>query len=322
MSDTQHAVLDRSQRDVRDDAMRIAIVSNPLSGRGDAHRGAERAADRLEAQGVRVERVRVGPGTNGELEEAIAGADGVILAGGDGTLHHLARQLADADKPVYLLPFGTENLFAREFSMDRRRETLDRALDRSVRRAQSIDVDLARVRIGQRETSFVIMCSIGPDASVIHRLTAVREGRITHLSYAPHILAELMRPTLPRLRVTVDGEVLVDGRTGLLVVANCRRYALGLNPASRAWMRDGLVDVVFMPCRTRLGVLRWALALPAGRHLRSRDLVYERGTRVRVESLDSEAKTQIDGEAGPSFGAGDLAMEIGVDPCALRVMRP
>ena len=302
--------------------MRIAVLSNPLSGKGDAHRGAQRTCDELESRGVHIDRVEIGPSDNGRIDQAIAQSDGVVLAGGDGTLHHLAGQLSRARKPVYLMPFGTENLFAREFGMDRRAETLTRALDRSVRKGEAVDVDIARARIGESETAFVIMCSVGPDASVIHRLTAVRTGRITHLSYAPHILAELLRPTLPRLRITLDGETLVDDQRGILVVGNCRRYALGLNPASRAWMRDGLIDVVFMPCRSRLGILRWAAALPGARHLKRSDAVYERGHSVRIESLDGDAPTQIDGEAGPMFGAGDRAMEITIEPNALLVMRP
>lgn len=306
--------------------MRIVLRYNPLAGRGRADAIADAAASRLERDGHEVRRAPVSKTDPGSLARALDGAangggpaDLLAVIGGDGTIHHALPDVLARGTPIYHVPLGTENLFARQFGMDADVERLAAA----VRRAEVTRVDVGVCN----GVPFVLMCSMGPDANVVHRLAKVRRGRITHFSYLAPGIAEFFRPGIPRLRIEVDGRTVVDGRRGLVVIANSRQYAMRVDPAARASMTDGLLDAVFFPCSTSLGVLAWAMWARQGRHLSSRALVYATGTRVKAESLEPGGSLhQIDGEPGSGASAGESdrvpALDCEVRPGALRVLIP
>src|SRR4051812_39041562 len=158
----------------------------------------------------------------GRLRAALVGADLLIVAGGDGTLHHTLPGVVGSGVPVYHLAMGTENLFARQFRMDRWPRTLEGAI--AGWKVESVDVGLVSVHGTpstwveltvegpeqtkvpvEDQTHFVLCCGVGPDASIIRRLDAARRGPISHLSYLKPVLAELWNPWLPRLTIEVDG---------------------------------------------------------------------------------------------------------------------
>ncbi len=313
--------------------MDVLILANAKAGRGRGRVAAQRVADGLRSSGYRVVVVPVGPGTeNGSLADHILRSNTVVAAGGDGTVHHAAGAILSAARageaeppPLYHLPWGNENLFAREFGMDRRVRTLAGALARRT----IARVDVARIRPGSHAGGagrlFVIMAGFGPDASVIHRLDAMRGRAVGHLAYLRPMLAELRSPTFPRVRVSIDGRPVVDGRQGMLVIANSRQYAVRLDPARRASVTDGLLDVVFMPCRSVARAIRWAYLCRFRAQFGERSLVYERGREIVVERCDGkpDLPCQIDGESVRVGEAGATnAFTVSVEPGVLPVLMP
>lgn len=276
------------------------------SGRGRAAQAAESIVAALRARRHEVTQASLDALSPRHFDEA----DGVVVVGGDGTLHAVVDACVRSQTPVYHAPAGTENLFAREFGMTARASSVVDALESGRRRR--IDVAFA----GER--AFVVMASIGFDASVIQGLDAGRKGSISHLSYAGPIWQALVRFPRARLTVDVDGERLVAGATGLLVVANSRQYAMRLDPARRARVDDGVLDVVFLPFRSRVGLLRWLILTLAGVHLSEARAVCERAERVSVR-WDGEAALQLDGEV---FEPGPGALEISIQARALEVVVP
>lgn len=304
--------------------MRALILFNPNSGRGRGQRVAESVRAMLAAGGAEAElfaTAKEPPGVfQGRLSAALAGKDLLIVAGGDGTLHHALPAAAGSGVPLYHLAMGTENLFARQFGMDRTPATLERA----IRAWRTLDVDVATLTLDdQPPCPFVLMCSIGPDASVIRRMDAGRRGPISHLSYCRPVLAELMRPSLPRLTIEVDGKMLVQDQRGMAVVANSRQYAARIDPAMNASMTDGLLDVVFFPVTGRVSLAAWIIKSRLRKHL-GKALTYEAAQRVRITAAgtDGAPAYQIDGECGRHRFAKGLEMRVEVRPAALRVLLP
>ena len=254
-----------------------------------------------------------GPGSDARAIEAAAGkSDVLVVAGGDGSVHHAVPVAMKSGLPIVHLPYGNENLFAREFGMSRSTEDLSRALENGRRMA----VDLGRITRGGREVGhFLLMVSTGPDASIVHRLAASRTRATGHLAYAGPMSAEFLRPHLPRMTVWVDGAKVVDGRRGILVVANCRQYAFRIDPCSRASMTDGKLDVLFMPCEGRWGIVKWGWKCRR-RQAERAGAVAGSGTEVSVEASEKPL-WQVDGEA-----AGDLGSKVSfsVSPGALLTL--
>jgi len=282
--------------------MRVAVVVNPKAGKGRAELLGQRLVAVLGRAGFEVEPLgESGPGRR------LEGVNAAVVVGGDGTVHGLLDEAAERGVPLYPAPMGTENLLARELGTSADPEAAGEAL----RARRVVEADLGRVN----GVAFAIMASVGVDANVIHRLDARRSGSISHLSYVAPIVEEVRRPRIPRLTVRVDEREIVSGERGLLVVANCRQYGARLDPAPHADMTDGRLDAVFLPHRTALGAVGWALRCRL-RRLGARAIV-ARGERIEAVT-EEPCCLQGDGEAALD---GATRYVFTVEPGRVRFVR-
>lgn len=295
----------------------VVLLVNPKSGRGIAGALADRLERALVAEGVSVKRLAAcPPGAEGGVEPVdparFRGAGALVVVGGDGTLNRTAEMAVRTATPVYHIPVGNENLFARQFGMTRSPE----ALLTAVRRKDVVRTDLARVN----GRPFLIMASIGPDAGVVHRLASMRTKAIGHLAYLQPTLEELGKPAIARVSIEVDGERVVDSVRGWTIVANAPEYACRANPARHANALSGRLDVVFMPCYTAGEASWWIARSRLGWHLRDRKLVYRTGREIVVRHHSGRLAMQVDGEAMETPVGGELRFR--VEAGALPVLRP
>ncbi len=297
--------------------MSVVLLVNPKSGRGIAGPLADRLERALVGEGVPVKRLAACPPGAEEGFEPVEpsrfrGAGALVVVGGDGTLNRTAEMAVRTGTPVYHIPVGNENLFARQFGMTRSAEMLLTA----VQRKDVVRTDLARVNGG----AFLIMASIGPDAGVVQRLASMRTKAIGHLAYLQPTLEELAKPAIARVSIEVDGERVVDGVRGWAIIANAPEYACRANPARYAHAMTGRLDVVFMPCYTAGEASWWLVRSRLGWHLRDRKLVYRTGSEIVVRHHSGRLAMQVDGEAAETAVGGEL--RFGVEAGALPVLRP
>ncbi len=288
----------------------LLFVVNRRSGRGLAKRLAARFDAALTQAGHRVNYA------DHEAPFDPEACDAAVFFGGDGSVQHAADALIKSDTPAYHVPAGNENLFAREFGMTRDPARLLAALDRW---------NIVRIDVGRcTDVPFLLMCSMGPDAGVVHRLAAVRRRNLGHLAYTVPVIREILSPSFGPVRVVADGEELVNNEPGLLVIANAAPYGLGINPAVHASPRDGVLDVVFFPCKTIARAVAWLAGSRLRTHVLDRELVYARAESVRVEANGTPVLTQIDGEAGLAMGGEhpQSSVEISLDRARLPVLLP
>lgn len=300
----------RTAAKVKVDSMRVALISNPISGSGRSEAAAIAIERELSARGwtcVRVPTERAAP--ERWLDPTLRAVDAAVVAGGDGALRMVAPSAARLGVPLWHAPCGTENLFARAFGMSRD----PRAISRAIEARDTHRVDLADAN----GVPFAIMASVGFDAEVVHALAARRTGAITRWSYAGPILEVLRAWRPPELAWHVDGEREELGR-GMVVVGNLRQYGCGLNPAARAQGDDGLLDAVFIPASSALELLPWIPLLWTGLHLRHPALRERRGAEIVLDSA-APALVQIDGDAAPIGAVGRLSLRS--QPGALSLLR-
>jgi diacylglycerol kinase (ATP) len=295
--------------------VKLLFVINPRSGRGKAQSLADRFTQAATRAGHDVQHALVS--SEGTVEERrtawrarIGACEVAVVFGGDGTVHHLLPALEGAAAAMYHVPMGTENLFARQFGMERDPEKLARYLSRP--NVRTIDVGDANGR------AFAIMCSAGPDAAVVRRLAAGRTGAIRHSSYVAPIFAEVFRPTLGPVELEVDGRRVGGGR-GLVVIGNSPMYALGLNPARHADVSDGLLDLVFLPARTSVALGGWACRAALGSIRACNGVTYERGREIVVRAA-TPTPYQLDGDEGGMAGNGTGELRVRVRPGVIRVL--
>lgn len=294
---------------VRTESKRILILANAVSGAGRATRLAERARAKLTDAGHEVELLAPRAFTD---DGAGGSPDLVVIAGGDGSIHHALPRLMELGAPLYHLPSGTENLIARSYSMTADPKRLLGAIERG--RDLKIDLGAANGR------PFAIMLSAGPDAGVIHRLAAKREGTISKLSYAGPVFRESLSPRLVRASVSVDGrDAARPEKRAILLIANLKRYGASLDPALDARADDGKLDMVWLPAKNAPKALGWAIACRLRQHRRLPASVFDTGSSMRIEFAEMPALLQADGEPIPSPDGGLLTIETLPGAMTLRV---
>ncbi|MCH7603364.1 MAG: NAD(+)/NADH kinase [Planctomycetes bacterium] len=295
--------------------MTIAVVFNPIAGAGRAAGEGRRVAESLKDAGhsVVIVETRMEPPSQW-LDPELKDCRVIVVAGGDGTVRQVSESAMKFSIPIYHYPLGTENLFSREFGMDRDVNRLIQAIEKgNVRR---VDIGRANGRL------FLLMVSVGFDAEVVHDLATRRSGGISHASYLGPMVRQFLRFSAAKLEVTVDGERLDNGKRGFVVIANSSQYGLRLNPAPDADMSDGELDVVFFPTASRRALVGWIWRCWRGRHRADKRLIFRRGREVTVLSESPQA-FQIDGdrpEAPPEMNPDcDDANGQGLTPLRIEI---
>jgi diacylglycerol kinase family enzyme len=146
--------------------------------------------------------------------------------------------------------------------------------------------------------TMLLMASVGLDAEIVAEVAARRGGSVSNWLYVRAAIACARRCAPPRCTVVVDGDEVVSGESGWCVVANSREYGGRINPAPMAQMDDRVLDVVFFPASTSIGVLRWMSRCRRGTQVGHAGLVHRAAASDVEIVLDEPAVFQIDGDSG------------------------
>ena len=231
-----------------------------------------------------------------------------VVVGGDGTVREVAHGLEGSDKPLLIIPHGTENLLANELGFDERLKTIIKTFEAGYIRP--LDLGSANGKC------FTSIAGFGFDGEVVKRVTEQRAGHIDYFDYFWPIWRTFWNYKFSPMKVEVDGEEVFDG-PGLVFVGNISRYAVGLQVLHYADFGDGLLDVCIYKCASQLHLAKHSLMTILKQHADSRDVIYRQGKSISVSSKGACIATEIDGDPGPA-----LPVQIEVIPQAVNVMVP
>ncbi|QBR93234.1 diacylglycerol/lipid kinase family protein [Nocardioides euryhalodurans] len=243
----------------------------------------------------------------GELDGVLhrAGSRRIVVAGGDGSLHavvtalHRRHELADA--VLGLIPLGTGNDFARSTDIPLHPEEAARLLlDGEVRPVDLIVDELGGVVVNNVHVGAGAQAS-RRGARWKDRLHSVGVGKanLGKLGYPIGAMLAAFMPPRVRLRVEVDGHVVVDVDDPVLMVAVGNGASVGggteLTPEADA--EDGRVDVMVSRSTGPLAKFGYVASLARSRHHERDDVLYLRGHEVSVtgESFYCSADGEISG---------------------------
>ncbi|HEV7751647.1 MAG TPA: diacylglycerol kinase family protein [Baekduia sp.] len=209
------------------------LFFNPKSGGGKAERFA--LADEARARGI--EPIELGPPWDLErlVRDAVAGgADGLAMAGGDGSQAVVAAIAAERDLPYACVPAGTRNHFALDLGVDRDDVVgaLDAFVDGGERRVDLADVN-GRV--------FVNNVSLGLYADAVQR-KGYRDAKLrTLLDTVP----DLLGPEATGLDLRWTGPGGHEHGSGAAILVSNNRYRLGraVGSGTRPLIDDGRLGI-------------------------------------------------------------------------------
>jgi diacylglycerol kinase (ATP) len=232
----------------------------------------------------------------------------VVVVGGDGTVREVAHGLEGSDKPLLIVPCGTENLLANELGFDEKLETIIKAFEGWFIRP--LDLGSANGKC------FTSIAGFGFDGSVVRRVSSQRRGHIDYFDYFWPLWRTFWEYKFGAMKVLVDGEEIFDGR-GLVFVGNISRYAVGLQILHYADFSDGVLDVCIYQCASQLHLIKHSVMTVFKRHADCSDVIYRQGREITVSSHSDDIDTEIDGDPGPA-----LPVQIKVIPRAVNCIVP
>ncbi|MDH6194962.1 diacylglycerol kinase (ATP) [Mycobacterium frederiksbergense] len=294
---------------------RVTVLTNPLSGHGNAPHAAERAVAQFQRRGIDVCEI---VGTDAAharrlLDDALdRGTDALVVVGGDGVISLALQALAQGDIPLGIVPAGTGNDHAREYRLP----TGDpEAAADIVVEGRTETVDLGRIVDASGAVKwFGTVMATGFDSLVSDRTNRMRwpHGR---MRYNVAMLAEISKLRLLPFRLTFD-----DGpelRTDLTLAAfgNTRSYGGGMLICPGADHNDGLLDVTMITSASRTRLIRLFPTVFKGTHVDLDEVTTKRAKTIHIECPGINA-----------YADGDFAAALPVTasavPGALEILVP
>ncbi|HEY3726593.1 MAG TPA: diacylglycerol kinase family protein [Solirubrobacteraceae bacterium] len=228
------------------------LIFNPKSGGGKATKF--HLADEARRRGIEPHEMVLGKSLEDTVEELLEqGADGIAVAGGDGTQALVANVAARADVPFACIPAGTRNHFALDLGVDR--DDVVGALDAFVNGGERV-VDLADVN----GRVFVNNVSVGLYGDAVAH-AGYRDAKLrTLLDTLPEVAGPEAEAKPLRWR-DPDG-FTHDAGLALLVSNNVYRLGRIVGSGTRPSLDRGQLGVSVIGSRGGVGrgmVRRWSL---------------------------------------------------------------
>jgi YegS/Rv2252/BmrU family lipid kinase len=295
----------------------VHVILNPQSGGGRAGHMRAEIERQLSARGVGVvihETRAAGHARDLALQAVAAGAELIVAAGGDGTIHDVANGILRSDRsaPLAVIPIGTGNDFAKMIPGARQPAGAYDIIAQPVFR--DFDVGFARWSTG--EEYFVNGMGTGIDVEVVRQIQ--RLPRLPGpLKYLWGLLRALLVYRPITVRAKLEGEV-IERSVMMFAIGNgvCQGGGFYLTPHARA--DDGRLEL----CVVReIALWQVAMVLPLvlrGTHARHPAVIMRGFTSLQFENSGAAPLFfQLDGELREP--AGVRSLDIAVKPAALRV---
>ena len=254
-----------------------------------------------------------------------SGVQSVAVVGGDGTLSEVAEGFFqfndDLDIPpapinpsatLAILPSGTGDDFAR--GLRRKRSSLNDWIETVIsHRTQTVDVLYGRCNGYEKPFMCLNASTMGIGGETAGRVAAQGKfmrnfsGEFRFVFAAVGALAAWRER---RVRVTVDGRVVVDGPMNLAGVANGLYAGGGMMLSPQARVDDGKLDVVTASGLSRANIVTELSRIHTGGHVKNPKVTITQGTIVTIETL-------LEQDAMPLEADGNVR---GVTPVRFEVL--
>lgn len=207
--------------------------------------------------------------------------DGVIAAGGDGTLFEVINgYYKNPDKgkiPLGVLPIGTGNAFARDFELDvsRWENTIE-----IIRLGKPRYVDVGKYHTHGQDYYFLNILGLGFVADV--GKTAHKLKIFGNVAYTFGVFYQMVFLKAYRVKIEADGETFE--RENIFVEISNTRYTANFLMAPNAEIDDGLLDVTLLGKATRRRLIQCFPKILTGEHIHLEEVEQFKAKKIKVET--------------------------------------
>jgi diacylglycerol kinase family enzyme len=239
-----------------------------------------------------------------------AGLREFIVAGGDGSIHHVVQALAGTDGVLSVLPVGTVNHTARDLGLPPSwREAFEVARRGTVRQ-----IDTGRIN----GIYFLNSVMIGIYPTITHYRERFRSTHSKWRAYARAVRLALRQLKHVTLVLELDGRVQTL-RTELFIVSvNAYDLTTTGMVALKTTFEDGRLSIYSMSFKSRLEFIRAAAKFFRGKIAEVEGFRSMRTPQVRIDFARPKLRVSIDGEVSEMRSP----LQIAAVPASLLVRVP
>ena len=275
---------------------KILLVYNPVSGGANFKKNLDETIEKFQRRNILLTIYRTRADlTAEEFAEVvkISGAEGVIAAGGDGTLHAVINWLkkSEINLPVGIIGSGTSNDFATYLEIDAE-NYFDAIAENKIR-----PVDLGFVN---GKDYFINVASAGVFTSIAHEVDARQKNSLGKLAYYLHGIGEIPKFKSVPLKISADGKNFeVDAF--LFLVLNSSAVA-GLKKITAATkIDDGKLDFIALKKCSPRSLINLAQKIFSGKCIDFDENIFY--IQAKTFEINSPEKliSDLDGEIGETL---------------------
>ena len=233
--------------------------------------------------------------------------DGLIVAGGDGTVHEIVNLMrkGNMDLPLAIIGSGTSNDFATFLGIQSDMEHYFDAI--AAGKVRPVDLGLVD------GTYFINVASAGMMTSIAHEVDVRLKNALGKMAYYIKGIGELPKFRSFSLRIDADGKQY-ETEAFLFVVANSAVVGSMKNIAEGIEIDDGRLDLLAVEKCSIPRLMGITADLIAGKPISGKDSVLHIKASTFSISASEALQSDLDGECGPS-----LPLRISAVPHAISV---
>lgn len=207
--------------------------------------------------------------------------DGVVAAGGDGTLFEVIngyfQNPSDKNIPLGVLPVGTGNAFARDMEFDF--ENWEEAAD-IIAAAKTKRVDVGKFTTHGQDYYFLNILGVGFVADV--GKTAHKLKIFGNLSYTIGVFYQILFLKNYPVHLVADGKTY-DGKNVFIEISNTR-YTSNFFMAPSAEIDDGYLDVTILGKASRRRLIQCFPKIFTGEHIQMKEIQHFKAKKISIST--------------------------------------
>jgi diacylglycerol kinase (ATP) len=275
--------------------MKILLVFNPYAGHGHAGKLLPKVEKAFKDSNIELDlQLTHFPGNGVEIvrDADLKKYDGIVAAGGDGTLFEVINGFfqnpAKVKIPIGVLPVGTGNAFARDLNLDNTNwtEAIKIIASQKTRRT-----DVGKYHANGQDYYYLNIIGMGFVADVIK--IALKLKILGNFSYTLGVLIRTIFLSSDSLSIEIDGRKL-DRDCTFVEISNTR-YTSNFLMAPDAITDDGLLDVVIANKLNRRRLLKCFPKIFTGEHVLMPEIETFQAKSIKIMSKKPKALSP-DGE--------------------------
>ncbi len=243
------------------------MIYNPQAGSRRAEKIFPQVEQEFAGKGITLKTLfteQPGHGVDLVREADFSGFDGIIAAGGDGTLFEVVngyyQNPGKKRIPLGVLPVGTGNAFARDLQLD---ATHWQEAVAVIAKNAPKKVDVGKFTSQNQEFYFLNIMGLGFVADVTK--TAQGMKWMGNIAYTLGVLYQIIRLRTHELTIEIDGQTLEQDN--IFVEVSNTTYTSNFLMAPNAKLDDGYLDVTILRKLSRRKLLKFFPKVFTGEHI-------------------------------------------------------